>query len=91
MRVDKKAGQARTHVTFLANAGETEGLWVVLTGSGEESSATLDVRTQAGLAGLSQRGVTMVTLLTPEWAGQIFILSMIHPHIHPSIHAHLQV
>lgn len=52
-KIDKNAGHARTHVTFLANTGETEGLWVVLAGGGEESSAALDIRAQAGLAGLS--------------------------------------
>lgn len=36
-----------------AVTGQTEGLWVILAGSGEESAAALNVRTQAGLARLS--------------------------------------
>lgn len=44
---------AHTCMSLPAGTGQTEGLWVVLAGSGEKSSAALNVWTQAGLAGLS--------------------------------------
>lgn len=54
-----------TCVPLPAVTAQTEGLWVVMAGSGEESSTALNVRTQAGLTGLSGDRVTMVTLHTP--------------------------
>lgn len=73
-------------MALLAVTGQTEGLWVILAGSGEESAAALNVRTQTGLARLSVASrVAIVTFHTPESATQHYLLSHLQT-IHPSIH-----
>lgn len=56
---------ALTCVPLLALTDEPEGLWVMLTGSGEESSTAQNIWTQTWLTGLSGDWVTIVTLNTP--------------------------
>lgn len=72
-----------------ADAGQAERLWVIMAGSGEEPSTVQNIRTQAGLAGLSGDWVTIVTLHTPASATQvcnenrngIFILRVTYPEV----------